>query len=68
MLFLEDHHDGAGRFGNGGGKDLDRIIHELIAKAASLGDEIAKRIYIKAGYDLGVAVINVYVSIGCPPA
>ena len=52
MLFLEDHHDGTGRFGNGGGKDLDRIIHELIAKAASLGDEIAKRIYKKAGYDL----------------
>ena len=44
--------------------DLNRITPELIAEAARSGDEIAKNIYEKAGYYLGIAATNVCVSIG----
>jgi len=44
--------------------DLNRITPELIAEAARSGDEIAKNIYEKAGFYLGIAATNVCVSIG----
>ena len=44
--------------------DLNRITPELIARAAGLGDEIAKGIYEQAGYYIGIAAANVCVAIG----
>lgn len=44
--------------------DLNRITPELIAQAANSGDEIAKEIYEKAGYYIGIAAANVCVAIG----
>ena len=44
--------------------DLNRITPELIAKAAEAGDEIAKNIYEKAGFYIGIAAANTCVSIG----
>jgi glucokinase len=44
--------------------DLNRITPELIAKAAHQGDEIAKDIYERAGFYLGIATANVCVAIG----
>jgi len=44
--------------------DLNRITPELIAKAAEAGDEIAKDIYKKAGFYIGIAAANVCASIG----
>lgn len=44
--------------------DLNRITPELIAKAAEAGDEIAKDIYEKAGFYIGIAAANVCASIG----
>jgi glucokinase len=44
--------------------DLNRISPELIAEAAQAGDEIAKEIYEKAGFYIGIAAANVCASIG----
>lgn len=44
--------------------DLNKITPELIALAASQGDEIAQRILDEAGFYIGVAAANVCVSIG----
>lgn len=44
--------------------DLNRITPELIATAANDGDEIAKDIYEKAGFYLGIAAANLCASIG----
>ena len=44
--------------------DLNRITPKLIAEAAQQGDEIAKDIFERAGYYLGIAVANVCVAIG----
>ncbi|MGE5463452.1 MAG: ROK family protein [Syntrophothermus sp.] len=44
--------------------DLNRITPELIAKAARNGDEIAKDIYERAGFYLGIAAANICVAIG----
>lgn len=44
--------------------DLNRITPELIAKAAEAGDEIAKGIYERAGFYLGIAAANICASIG----
>jgi len=44
--------------------DLNRITTVLIARAAHEGDEIAKNIYEKAGFALGVAAANICVAIG----
>ena len=44
--------------------DLNRITPALITKAAQAGDEIAKDIYEKVGFYLGVAAANVCVAIG----
>ncbi len=44
--------------------DLNRITPELIARAASAGDEIAKGIFEKVGFYIGIAAANVCVSIG----
>jgi glucokinase len=44
--------------------DLNRITPELIAKAAQEGDEVAKDIYEKAGFYVGIAAANICVSIG----
>ena len=44
--------------------DLNRITPELIAEAARAGDEIAKGVYEKAGFYLGMAAANVCVSVG----
>lgn len=44
--------------------DLNRITPELIAKAAEAGDEIARNIYEKAGFYIGIAAANVCASIG----
>jgi glucokinase len=44
--------------------DLNRITPELIAKAAQTGDEIAKDIYEKAGFYIGIAAANICASIG----
>ena len=44
--------------------DLNRITPELIARAAHAGDEIAKDIYERAGFALGIAAANVCVAIG----
>ena len=44
--------------------DLNRITPELIAQAAQEGDEIAKEIFEKAGFYLGIAAGNVCSAIG----
>lgn len=44
--------------------DLNRITPKLIAQAAQAGDEIAKDIFEKAGFSLGIAAANICVSIG----
>jgi glucokinase len=44
--------------------DLNRITAELIERAARADDEIAKDIYEKAGYYIGLAAANICVSIG----
>lgn len=44
--------------------DLNLITPELIAHAAIDGDEIAKDIYERAGFYLGIAAANVCVSVG----
>jgi len=44
--------------------DLNRITPKLIAKAAEAGDEIAKEIYEKAGFYLGIAAASICASIG----
>jgi glucokinase len=44
--------------------DLNRITPKLIAQAAEAGDEIAKEIYEKAGYYIGIAAANTCASIG----
>jgi len=44
--------------------DLNRITPELIAKAANAGDEIAREIYEKAGFYIGIAAANICASIG----
>jgi glucokinase len=46
------------------GYDLNRITPELIAKAAETGDEIAKDIYERAGFYLGIAAANTCTAIG----
>jgi glucokinase len=44
--------------------DLNRITPKLIAQAAQAGDEIAKDIYERAGFYLGIAATNICASIG----
>ncbi len=44
--------------------DLNRITTVLIARAAHEGDEIAKDIYERAGFALGVAAATICVAIG----
>ncbi|HSB01234.1 MAG TPA: ROK family protein [Anaerolineales bacterium] len=44
--------------------DLNRITPKLITNAALEGDEIAKGIYEKAGFYIGIAAANVCVAIG----
>ena len=44
--------------------DLNRITPELIAKAANAGDEVAKDIYEKTGFYLGIATANICASVG----
>jgi len=44
--------------------DSNRITPEVIADAAELGDEVAKSILEEAGFYIGVAAVNVCVSIG----
>jgi len=44
--------------------DLNRITPKLIAEAALAGDEIAKDIYEKAGFYIGIAAANVCAAIG----
>lgn len=44
--------------------DLNLITPELIAQAARQGDEIAKEIYERAGFYLGMAAANICVAIG----
>ena len=44
--------------------DLNRITTVLIARAAHEGDKIARDIYERAGFALGVAAANICVAIG----
>ncbi len=44
--------------------DLNMITPEVIAKAAAQGDRIAKEIYDYVGGIIGIAVVNISVSIG----
>jgi glucokinase len=44
--------------------DLNRITPALIAKAAESGDEVAKDIFEKAGFYLGVAASSICASLG----
>ncbi len=44
--------------------DLNRITPELIARAARDGDEIAKDIYERAGFYLGIAAGTICVAVG----
>lgn len=44
--------------------DLNRITPELIAKAAHAGDGVAKDIYERAGFYLGVTAANICVALG----
>ncbi len=46
------------------GYDLNRITPKLIAEAALEGDEIAKDIYEKAGFYIGIAAASICASIG----
>jgi glucokinase len=44
--------------------DLNHITPELIAKAAREGDEVAKDIYERAGFYLGITAANICVALG----
>lgn len=44
--------------------DLNRITPELIAKAAREGDEVAKDIYERAGFYIGITAANICVTLG----
>lgn len=44
--------------------DLNRVTPELIAKAAREDDEVAKDIYERAGFYLGVTAANICVALG----
>lgn len=44
--------------------DLNRITPDLIAKAAREGDEVAKDIYEKAGFYIGITAANICVALG----
>jgi glucokinase len=44
--------------------DLNRITPKLIAKAAEAGDEIARDVYEKAGFYIGIAAASICASIG----
>jgi glucokinase len=44
--------------------DLNRITPELIAHAARDGDEIAKDIYERAGFYVGIAAANISIAVG----
>ncbi len=44
--------------------DLNRITPSLIAEAALAGDKIAREIYERAGFYLGIAAANVCVAVG----
>ena len=44
--------------------DLNRITPEVIAQAALTGDEIAKGIYERAGFYLGITAANICVALG----
>lgn len=44
--------------------DLNRITPKLIAQTAEAGDEIAKDIFEKAGFYLGIAAANICVAVG----
>lgn len=44
--------------------DLNRITPKLIARAALEDDEIAKEIYERAGFALGIAAANICVALG----
>jgi glucokinase len=44
--------------------DLNRVTPELIAHAAREGDQIAKEIFERAGFYLGIAAANVCVAVG----
>lgn len=44
--------------------DLNRITPKLIAQTAEAGDEIAKDIFEKAGFYLGIAAANICVTVG----
>lgn len=46
------------------GFDLNKITPRLIAEAARKGDEIARDIYERAGYYLGIAAANMCCAIG----
>jgi glucokinase len=46
------------------GNDLNRITPFLIARAAQEGDEIARDIYERAGFYLGIAAASICVAIG----
>jgi glucokinase len=45
------------------GYDMNRITPELIAKAALAGDEVARDIYEKAGFYLGVAASSICAAV-----
>lgn len=51
------------KIGELAGYDLNKIDAALIAKAANMGDEIARDIYERAGEALGVAISNTLVTI-----
>jgi glucokinase len=44
--------------------DLNRITPELIAEAAETDDEIARDVYEKAGFYIGIAAASICASIG----
>ena len=44
--------------------DLNRVTPKLIAQAAQEGDEIAREIYERVGFYLGIAAANVCVAVG----
>ena len=46
------------------GYDLNKITAKLIARAANMGDSVAKEIYEEVGFYIGIAVANTCVSIG----
>jgi len=51
------------KIGELAGYDLNKIDAALIAKAANMGDAIAKEIYERAGEALGIAISNTLVTI-----